>query len=75
MGSSFENLRQPQHWLNKRGLCLSLCSLHSLTACSSGIGSVFGMGLHVLPLVKIAFTLTDVSVQGCVGQGFVVLKG
>lgn len=29
LGSSFENLRQPQHWLNKRTLCLSACAQYS----------------------------------------------
>jgi len=42
-GSSFENLRQPQHWLNKRTLCFSLCSLHSIMAVSNGIELAFDM--------------------------------
>jgi len=41
VGSSFEYIMQPQHWLNKRTLCWLLCSLHNSTA--------FSMEIELLP--------------------------
>jgi len=46
LDSSFENLMQPQHWLNKRTLCMALYFLHNSTAFSIGIELMGGMEQH-----------------------------